>query len=149
MTPGELGASAFGERVIEAEEIDEEAVVGKTARVVEEVSIGKTATDRVQTINDTVRSTKVEVDDGRAVGAAATLTGYAAQAKEDMEVVGSDGAHVGVIDHVQGASLKLKKNDPSASGQHHMLPTSLIGGVGTKVTLTVTAAEAMRRWTAA
>lgn len=149
VTPGELGASAFGERVIEAEEIDEEAVVGKTARVVEEVSIGKTATDRVQTINDTVRSTKVEVDDGRAVGAAATLTGYAAQAKEDMEVVGSDGAHVGVIDHVQGASLKLKKNDPSASGQHHMLPTSLIGGVGTKVTLTVTAAEAMRRWTAA
>lgn len=41
----------------------EEAVVGKTSRVVEEVVVGKTATDRTETVTDTVRRTDVEVDD--------------------------------------------------------------------------------------
>ena len=40
----------------------EEAVVGKTSRVVEEVVVGKTATDRTETVHDTVRRTDVEVD---------------------------------------------------------------------------------------
>ena len=44
-------------------ETAEEAVVGKTARVVEEVVVGKTATDRTETVTDTVRRTDVEVDD--------------------------------------------------------------------------------------
>ena len=44
-------------------ERDEEAVVGKTARVVEEVVVGKTATDRTETITDTVKRTDVDVQD--------------------------------------------------------------------------------------
>ncbi|MGI4789008.1 MAG: YsnF/AvaK domain-containing protein [Janthinobacterium lividum] len=44
-------------------ETGEEAVVSKTARVVEEVVVGKTATDRTETVRDTVRRTDVEVDD--------------------------------------------------------------------------------------
>ncbi len=39
----------------------EEAVVSKTARVVEEVRLRKEATDRVETIRDSVRKEKVEV----------------------------------------------------------------------------------------
>ncbi len=40
----------------------EEAVVGKTSRVVEEVLIGKQGTDRTESINDSVRRTEVEVE---------------------------------------------------------------------------------------
>ena len=147
----DLAATAFTDRTIEAQEVDEEAVVGKTARVVEEINVSKTAEDRVQTINDTVRSTKVEVEDGRTAGGVglAATGGYATRIKDDMDVIGSDGTHVGVIDHVQGGSMKLKKNDASSGGRHHLLPTDLIASVATNVTLSVTAAEAMRRWTAA
>lgn len=44
-------------------ETDEEAVVSKTARVVEEVVVGKTVTDRTETVQDTVRRTDVDVDE--------------------------------------------------------------------------------------
>lgn len=62
---GALGADAFEERTVEMEEFGEEAVIGKTARVVEEVGIRKDVTDRVETVKDTVRSTKVDVEDSR------------------------------------------------------------------------------------
>ncbi|BDI30563.1 hypothetical protein CCAX7_26140 [Capsulimonas corticalis] len=55
--------NAFQDGVIELTETDEVPVVAKTARVVEEVVIGKTATDRVETIHDTVRRTDVEVEE--------------------------------------------------------------------------------------
>ena len=60
-----VGENLFQERTISAEEHDEEAVVSKEARVVEEVSLGKVMQDRTQEIHDTVRKTEVEVDDGR------------------------------------------------------------------------------------
>lgn len=44
-------------------ETHEVPVVTKDARVVEEVVVGKTETDRVETIRDTVRRTDVEVED--------------------------------------------------------------------------------------
>jgi uncharacterized protein (TIGR02271 family) len=53
---------AFRERTIDMTATGEEAVVGKTARVVEEVVVSKTANDRVEQIDDTVRRTDVEVD---------------------------------------------------------------------------------------
>jgi len=59
------GDVAFDEKTIEVEERSEEAVVSKDARVKEEVVVRKTADDRTKTISDTVRSTKVEVDDTR------------------------------------------------------------------------------------
>jgi stress response protein YsnF len=40
----------------------EEAVVGKTARVVEEVVVSKTAEEHVENVDDTVRRTDVEVE---------------------------------------------------------------------------------------
>ena len=54
--------AAFQEGSIEVREMSEEAVVSKTARVTGEVEVGKTATERTETINDTVRQTKVEVE---------------------------------------------------------------------------------------
>ena len=55
-------SSAFKEQSIEMRETAEEAVVEKSARVVEEVTINKEVTQREQQINDTVRHTEVEVE---------------------------------------------------------------------------------------
>ena len=52
----------FRERVIEATETSEEAVVSKEVRITEEVVVSKTAAERTQTISDTVRRTEVEVE---------------------------------------------------------------------------------------
>jgi uncharacterized protein (TIGR02271 family) len=59
------GDAAFQDRTIEAEEHREEAVVSKDARVKEEVVLRKTEGQRTETIDDKVRHTKVEVEDGR------------------------------------------------------------------------------------
>ncbi|MDM9644802.1 YsnF/AvaK domain-containing protein [Rhizobium sp. S163] len=59
---------AFQDRTISAEEHHEEAVVQKEARVVEEIGIRKTAGERTETIEETVRKTEVEVDDQRTGG---------------------------------------------------------------------------------
>jgi uncharacterized protein (TIGR02271 family) len=55
--------AAFNEGTIEVTETSEVPVVSKEARVVEEVVVGKTATDRVETVQDTVRRTDVEVEE--------------------------------------------------------------------------------------
>jgi uncharacterized protein (TIGR02271 family) len=51
---------AFKERSFEVRETAEQAVVGKTARVVEDVVIGKESSTREKTIQDNVRKTDVE-----------------------------------------------------------------------------------------
>lgn len=53
---------AFKEGTMEFRESSEEAVVNKSARVVEEVVVGKETTQRTETINDTVRRTDVDVE---------------------------------------------------------------------------------------
>jgi len=52
------------ERNIEMTETAEEAVVAKEARVREELVVRKTAEEHVENIDDTVRRTEVEVDEG-------------------------------------------------------------------------------------
>ena len=52
----------FQERDIELTETAEEAVVGKTARVVEEVSLAREVGQRTETVRDTLRHTEVEVE---------------------------------------------------------------------------------------
>ncbi|AXC16311.1 hypothetical protein ACPOL_7119 (plasmid) [Acidisarcina polymorpha] len=48
--------------VIELTETAEEAVVGKTSRVVEEVLVGKESTEHTEAVRDTVRRTEVDVE---------------------------------------------------------------------------------------
>jgi len=55
-------ASAFKEQSIELRETAEEAVVQKSARVVEEVLVGKEVSQRQEQIHDTVRHTEVQVE---------------------------------------------------------------------------------------
>ncbi len=148
---GELGVDAFKDRTIEMEEIDEEAVVAKSARVVEEIGIRKDVTDRTETIRDTVRSTKVDIEDGRTVGAVSSglASDFGTRLAKDMEVVGSDGQHVGVIDHVDGDMIKLKRLDPASGDRHHLINIASVASVGAKVMLKDTAKNTMARWTIA
>ena len=59
--PGEV--TAFREGTLEFKETAEQAVVAKTARVVEEVVIGKETTERTETVRDTVKHTEVKAED--------------------------------------------------------------------------------------
>lgn len=63
---------AFTDRTIEVRESIETPVVSKTARVVEEVSVGKEITQHTETVRDTVRHTEVEVDELPASASATT-----------------------------------------------------------------------------
>ena len=63
-----------------------------------------------------------------------------------MEVVGSDGSHVGTVDCTSGDSIILTKSDPNARGHHHRIPCGWVESVDSKVALNITAEEAMRRW---
>lgn len=68
--------------------------------------------------------------------------------KEHMEVIGSDGQHVGTVDRIEGGRIKLTKKDSGAghADHHHFLAGDLVSGVeGDKVRLSVKAAEAMKK----
>ena len=66
--------------------------------------------------------------------------------EEHMEVLGSDGEHVGTVDKVRGDKILLTKNDKDAGGHHHTIPSRWIQTVDGKVTLRKTAAEAKQAW---
>jgi hypothetical protein len=68
--------------------------------------------------------------------------------KENMEVLGSDGAHVGTVDHLEGAdAVRLAKDDPEAGGEHHYIPLSWVVHVEMKVHLNQPGADAKAHWT--
>ncbi|AXC50460.1 DUF2171 domain-containing protein [Paracoccus suum] len=70
----------------------------------------------------------------------------ASEIKEHMEVVGADGVHVGIVDHMDGNRLKLTKNDEKhgvVSDHHHYVPLADVGSVDNgKVWLSANASEA-------
>ena len=67
--------------------------------------------------------------------------------REHMEVVGSDGAHVGTVDKVEGARIKLTRTDPAAGGDHHYLHLDMVDSVeDDRVRLVRTAAQAKEEW---
>lgn len=65
---------------------------------------------------------------------------------EHMEVLGSDGGHVGTVDKVSGDTLILTRSDPGADGVHRAIPCGWIDRVEDKVTLNITGEEVTRRW---
>jgi uncharacterized protein (TIGR02271 family) len=73
--------AAFKDGTIEIQETAEEVVVGKTARVVEEVRVGTKATDRSETVRDTVRRTDVDVE-----GKQGVRTSAAASSERDTPI---------------------------------------------------------------
>ena len=65
---------------------------------------------------------------------------------EHMDVVGSDGQHVGTVDKVSDGRIVLTKSDPSAGGHHHSIPCGWLDSVDDKVILNKTAEQAMQAW---
>ena len=69
----------------------------------------------------------------------------AAEIREHMEVVGSDGKHVGRVDHIRGDDIELAKFDLSTMGKHRLVPLSWVEFVDDKVHLSMGHDEAERR----
>lgn len=68
--------------------------------------------------------------------------------REHMEVVGSDGEHVGRVDHVFGQEIELARIDLGSGFKHHLIPVSWVDRIEEgKVKLTLTRTEAKDRWT--
>jgi hypothetical protein len=70
----------------------------------------------------------------------------ASKIREHMEVMGSCGNHLGMVDRVEGNSIKLAKNDPQAGGQHHWLPLDWVESVDETVHLNRDCGQAQREW---
>ncbi len=68
------------------------------------------------------------------------------QIREHMEVIGSDGHHVGKVDHVLGTEIELAMMDLQAMGHHHKIPVDWVASVDDKVHLSCTRDEAKDRW---
>ena len=76
--------------------------------------------------------------------------------REGMEIVGSDGRHVGEIDHVLTGELKLKRRDSEAEAEsgaahahHHIIPIDWVDGIdanANRATLSLDKDEAEARW---
>jgi hypothetical protein len=51
------------------------------------------------------------------------------EVKEQMEIIGADGVHVGTVDKVEGNRIKLTKKDSgegSHKGHHHCIDRGLV-----------------------
>ena len=59
---GSSGSVDWSEKTVEVEETHEQPVINKTAEIIEEVVLRKEASDRVETINDSVRRQEVDID---------------------------------------------------------------------------------------
>jgi len=84
----EADLAAFQERTVEVTEMAEKAVVNKSARVVEEVVVGKQVSSETQVVEDTVRRTEVEVE---RVGGESSRSGASIGAGDAGGVVGAVG----------------------------------------------------------
>ena len=67
--------------------------------------------------------------------------------KEHMEVLGSDGQHVGTVDHMEGSNqIKLTRKDPKAGGTHHLIPTDWVDHVDQHVHLNKPSKDVQAQW---
>ncbi len=67
----------------------------------------------------------------------------ASEIKENAEIIGADGVHIGTVDHIDGRRIKLKKSDSvpgSHAGHHHYIDLGLVAEIeGDRVRLSANA----------
>jgi hypothetical protein len=64
-----------------------------------------------------------------------------------MEVVGSDGQHVGIVDHAESADqIILTGDDPKAGGKPHFISVDWVDFVDRKVHLNKQSRKAVSEW---
>lgn len=90
----------------EVRERDEQAIVDKQARVVEEVHIKKNVEERTETVQDTVRRTDVDVQE---VGGQTRTTGYSDTS--GTNTTGRAGSEEGIVERTLGnANNAIERN---------------------------------------
>ena len=68
------------------------------------------------------------------------------QIREHMDIVGSDGGHVGKVDSIEGQRIKLTRGD-SPDNEHHYLHMDMVDRVEDgRVRLTRTSRQARDEW---
>ena len=70
----------------------------------------------------------------------------ASEIREHMEVVGSDGKHVGKVDHVLGTDIELAQFDMGSGLKHHLIPISWVDHIDDKVCLNLPKDAAKAAW---
>jgi hypothetical protein len=102
-------------------------------------------------LGDRSRGSRGGSDSGGHVQQARRIAMNTAQTiKEHMEVLGSDGQHVGTVDHIEGKDkIKLTKTDAKAGGKHHLIPMNWVDHVDSHVHLNKSCKDAMAQWQAA
>lgn len=71
----------------------------------------------------------------------------ASQIQEHMEVIGSDGGHVGKVDKVMGSDIELAKLDFGSGFKHHLIPVTWVDAIqDDKVCLSLTKDAAKAAW---
>lgn len=67
--------------------------------------------------------------------------------REHMEVVGSDGGHVGKVDHVLDEEIELARLDRASGFRHHCIPMSWVDHIeDDKVWLNMSRSAATTAW---
>jgi hypothetical protein len=67
--------------------------------------------------------------------------------QEHMEVIGSDGQHVGTVDYLDGPDkIKLTKSDPASGGEHHVIPADWVDHVDAHVHLNKPSRDVKAQW---
>jgi hypothetical protein len=66
--------------------------------------------------------------------------------QEHMEVLGSDGNHVGAIDHKESDRIILSGDDPKAGGKPHLISVDWVDYVDSKVHLNKPSKKAISEW---
>jgi Uncharacterized protein conserved in bacteria len=70
------------------------------------------------------------------------------QIREHMEVRALDGAHVGIVDHLEGPNqIRLTRSD-SPNEKHHLIPLNWVDHVDEHVHLSRNLAEICSEWIA-
>jgi hypothetical protein len=66
--------------------------------------------------------------------------------RERMEVVGSDGDHVGTVDHKETDRVILSGDDPKAGGKPHLISLDWVDYVDNKIHLNKPSQRALLEW---
>jgi uncharacterized protein (TIGR02271 family) len=119
----EADLAAVREGTVEIREHDEQAVVSKQARIVEEVVVKKEAHERVETVQETVRRTNVDVQEipgqTRTTGVAnmsSTTTGSTVGSSATMSRGANEGRVEGGASRLENAAERLTQTDLNRDG---------------------------------
>ena len=83
---------AFKDKNIDIQETAEEAAIAKTAKVVEEIQVAKKATDRAETVRETLRRTEIDVENGAGMTASnnQVYSGFERRMRNDPQYSGEE-----------------------------------------------------------